>query len=128
LGAPQARAQVEKSVRQFEGEMDTEEILKLERKRHPIAATTCNLAGSTFTDVNLSGAKFHDVNFSGASLDDVNMSDWCVKNANLSRLRIRDADLRGASIAHSLTAGMTIDGISVADLMTAYHAANPKPK
>jgi hypothetical protein len=38
--------------------------------------------------------------------------------------QIRSADLRGASIAHCLTEGMTIDGIAIEELMAAYRKAN----
>jgi len=41
---------------------------------------------------------------------------------NLANLRIQDADLRNASIDDSLTAGMTINGIPLADLLAAYRA------
>jgi len=47
---------------------------------------------------------------------------WCVRNANLNRLKIISADLRGAAIENSLLDGMTIDGITVAELMAAHRA------
>jgi len=50
---------------------------------------------------DLSGSQFHNVNLSGAEFDDVNMSKVRVHNINMSD-------------------GMTIDGIPVADMMTAY--------
>lgn len=56
------------------------------------------------------------------------MSSLLVQNAKLSGLVIRQADLTGASIVESMTDGMTIDGISVADLMAAYRAAHPKER
>jgi uncharacterized protein YjbI with pentapeptide repeats len=62
------------------------------------------------------------VNFAGARFEDANLSGWSVRNANFAGLRISNADLRGTSIVDSLTAGMTIDGISVAELMAAYRA------
>jgi hypothetical protein len=49
-----------------------------------------------------------------------------VRNANFSRLEITNADLRGTMIVDSLTQGMTIDGIPVAELMAAYRALTAK--
>ena len=65
-----------------------------------------NAAPLRFTDVNLAGATIHD--------------------ANLSGLRISQADLSGACIIESLTDGMTINGIALADLLAAYEAVKSK--
>jgi len=64
------------------------------------------------------------VNLAGATITDSNLSGWQVKNVNLSKLQISNADLRGVAIVESQTDDMTIDGVSVADLMAAYRAYN----
>lgn len=80
------------------------------------------LSGTHFRNMTFAGAKFEDVNLSGWSLHNVNLSGWSLHNVNLANLRIQDADLRNASIDDSLTAGMTINGIPLADLLAAYRA------
>jgi uncharacterized protein YjbI with pentapeptide repeats len=104
--------------------METAQILNLNHVKQRIEATQCNFADSTFHDVNLANATFDDVNLSKSQFSNVNLSNIQVRNANMSGVKIQDADLRGASIAHCLTDGMTIGGISVADLLAAYRAAN----
>jgi len=106
--------------------MDTEQRIEVNGTKRLVKAEDADLSGSSFTDVNLSGATFKNVNFAGAHFEDANLSGWNVRNANFARLRINKADLRGASIADSLTAGMTIDGIAVADLQAAYRALTAK--
>ncbi|MBV9076440.1 MAG: pentapeptide repeat-containing protein [Methylobacteriaceae bacterium] len=70
---------------------------------------------------DLSGSEFRDVNISGASFDDANMSGWIVTNANLAGLRVTNANLAGVRLSACRNVGtMTIDGISVADLLAAY--------
>ena len=58
--------------------------------------------------------------------EDANLSGWTVRNANFSGLSISKADLRGASFVDCLTAGMTIEGIAVNELMAAYWAVTKK--
>ncbi len=96
--------------------MPTDQTLKLDHSTQRIEATDTNLSGSTFTDVNLTDAAFTDVNLSNTTISD----------ANLSGLQIRNANLRNASIADSLTDGMTINGIPVTDLLAAYRASAQK--
>ena len=100
--------------------------MKLERIKEQLEAVTADLSGSSFKDVSLSGAAFSDVNLAGATVDNANMTEWQVQDVNLSGLQIRNADMTGASIVESLTDSMTIDGISVADLMAAYRAVHPE--
>ena len=105
--------------------MNSEQTIKLHQIKRQIEAVDTDISGSTFTDVKLSGAVFKNVNLAQAAIIDANMSGWSVRNANLSGLRISQADLTNASIVESLTSGMTIDGILVADLMAAYRLAHP---
>lgn len=107
--------------------MTTAQTIKLEQVKQRIDAKDSDMSGSSFTDVSLIGARFNDVNLAGATINDANMSDWRVQNVNLTRLQINcNADLTGASIAESVTDGMTIDGIPVADLLAAYRTAHPQ--
>ncbi len=100
--------------------MTTVETINLQKQTKRLEVQTCCLAGSSFVDVNLSNASFDNVNLSGAAIHNANMSDWVVQDANLRGLRITSADLRGAAISHSLTEGMTVDGIALSELMAAY--------
>jgi uncharacterized protein YjbI with pentapeptide repeats len=108
------------SGRDKEASMATVETIKLEKMTKRLEVRTCCLEGSSFVDVNLSKVSFDDINFSGADIHNANMSDWVVRDANLKGLKITSADLRGAAISHSLTEGMTVDGIAVSEMMAAY--------
>lgn len=102
------------------------ETIQVSGAKRVLQAERADLSGSSFNDVNLSGAVVRNVNFAGASFEDVNLSGWSVHNANLAGIRISNADLRDASIEDSLTAGMTIDGVAVSEMMAAYRAWNSK--
>jgi uncharacterized protein YjbI with pentapeptide repeats len=102
--------------------MEAEGTIQVNGAKRTIKAEAADLSGSSFIDVNLSGTTFNDVNIADARIEDANLSDWSVRNAKLCGLRIVNADLRGAEIVDSLTAGMTIDGIAVEDLLDAYRA------
>lgn len=89
--------------------------LKLTNTRQQLEVDNVDLSHSTFNNVNLSSAAFTDIDLSASTLD----------NINLSGLQITHANLKGVSISDcSHTAEMTIDGISVAELFTAYRAAS----
>jgi uncharacterized protein YjbI with pentapeptide repeats len=105
--------------------METRETMYLVKVNAPIEARKCCLTGSKFLDVNLGGTVFDDVNLAGARIKNVNLSDCRAEDVNFTGLQIRSADLRGASIAHCLTEGMTIDGVAVSEMMAAYRKANP---
>jgi len=98
----------------------TDDTLHVNGIKQQLKADGADLSGSSFTDVNLSGANFNNVNFAGAQFEDANLSGWSVRNANLTHLNVYNADLRGASFSSCLTHGLTIDGIDVSDLLTAY--------
>jgi uncharacterized protein YjbI with pentapeptide repeats len=83
--------------------METEQTIKSQHMKQRVDATDADMFCSTFTDVGLSGAKFDDMNLSG--------------------VRISNANLTGASIVDSATDGMTINGIAVSDLLSAYRAS-----
>ncbi len=94
--------------------------VKVEHTRQRLEVVDVDMSGSTFRDVNLSGAAFTDVSLSGAAFTDVNLAGASISDANLSRLRISEANLAGASIVDSKTDEMTINGISVKELLAAY--------
>jgi uncharacterized protein YjbI with pentapeptide repeats len=86
-----------------------------------------NMSGSTIGNVNLAGCSFRNVNIAGATFEDANMSGWKVHDVNLSGLKITKSNLQGAAISESRLDGMTINGILVTDLLTAYEASKPTP-
>ena len=102
--------------------MNAEQTIQVNGTKRLVQAEEADLSGSSFTDVNLCGSTFKNVNFARAEFEDANLSGWSVRNANFSRLEINNAYLRGAAIIDSLTQGMTIDGIPVAELLAAYRA------
>jgi uncharacterized protein YjbI with pentapeptide repeats len=80
--------------------MPADQILSLIHTRRRLEVNDANLSASSFVNVNLSGATF----------DDINLSNSTINNVNLSHVHITD----------SCTAGMTIEGILVSDLIAAY--------
>jgi Pentapeptide repeats (8 copies) len=120
------RHETDDATRREEKRMNAVGTIQVKGTRRLVKAEDADLSGSSFTDVNLSGATFKNVNFSGAQFEDANLAGWSVRNVNLAGLKMNDADLRGASIVGSLTSGMTIDGIAVAELMAAYRALTTK--
>ena len=94
------------------------DALKIEHTKTRLQANDADLSGSIFTDVKLSGAVF----------EDVNLAEGRLQNVNLSGLRIANANLRGASIVDSMTDGMTINGIPLADLIAAYGLPSQKER
>src|SRR5215467_2713680 len=110
------------------------EAMKINQEKHRLHVTAsdlsgsvyddANLSGSSYENVNMSGGAYHNVNLSGCTFDDLNMSGWRVHHVNLSGLKIDRANLAGASIVNSRLDGMTIDGIEVTELITAWKAKN----
>jgi uncharacterized protein YjbI with pentapeptide repeats len=109
-----------------ESAMEADEKIELSRARWQVKAEDANMSCSSFIDVDLSRSSFKNVNIANAQIEDANLSGWRVRNVNFARLKIEKADLRGASIADSLTGGMTIDGIAVEELLAAYRALTVK--
>jgi len=100
--------------------MDTRQRLELQETRQPIDATDADLSGSIFTNVSLAGAAFNDVKLTGASIRNACLSGARIEDANLSETRISQANLTRVAITDCATDGMTIDGILLSDLITAY--------
>jgi uncharacterized protein YjbI with pentapeptide repeats len=100
-----------------------DEAMKLHEQKVSLDVRNSDLSGSVLDDVNMSGSTFHNINLSGASIDDANMSGWRVNYVNLSGLRLTNANLAGASISACRYDGMTIDGVTVTDMIAAYKAA-----
>lgn len=84
--------------------------VKIGDAKHRPEVTEADISASVFRDVNLSGSRFADCDMSGSQLDDV----------NLTGLRLTNANLAGASISRSRYEGMTIDGVDVVELLSAY--------
>ena len=80
------------------------------------AAVRAALDASHYRVIQHDECREEELRLTGASIDD----------ANLSGLKITNADLRGASIDDSLTDGMTINGLAIADLLAAYRSTRPK--
>jgi uncharacterized protein YjbI with pentapeptide repeats len=104
-------------------------------------AEHANLAGSTFTDVNLSKVRMHDINLSDLDLSAAQIGGAKFKHiglppskegkqerqrpvlfeeATLCDSTFRKVDLSNVKIIDCDVHGMTIDGILVTDLLTAY--------
>jgi uncharacterized protein YjbI with pentapeptide repeats len=99
--------------------------MNIENEKRRLDVHKADLSGSRFDDVNISGCDFRNINMSGCAFDDVNMSGWRIRNVNLTGLQVEHANLAGASIekAHHLE-GMTIEGVSVADLLAFWRAGH----
>ena len=100
-----------------------------------------NLAGAEFENVNMSQVKMHDINLSGVSVTAANLGGAHFKHigpapdangkqerqkavtfeeAMLCDSTFRKVDLSNVKIVDCDMRGMTIDGVLVTDLLTAY--------
>jgi uncharacterized protein YjbI with pentapeptide repeats len=93
---------------------------ELKETRQRIEARKTNLSGSTFTDVNLAGAAFNDVELTEATIVNACLGEARIEDANLSGLQVEQVNLTRAAITECTMPGMTIDGVLVTDLVTAY--------
>lgn len=101
-----------------------------------------NLAGATFENVNMSKTKMHNINLCDLDLSAVNLGGARIRHtgptpdkdgrqARQRAVTFEDAmlcdsiftrvDLSGVKIVDCQMDHMTIDGISVTDLLAAYH-------
>lgn len=85
--------------------------MNISNSRQPVNVQDSDLSGSRFCNANLAGASFDNVNLQKATVNNVNLSEVSFHNVNLSNVRISDAN----------TTGMSINGISVAELLRASH-------
>jgi len=97
-----------------------------------------DMSGTHFTNINLSGSQFHDINFSDVLFTAANIGGTTFKHigpmpdkdGKMPRQRavtfeegmlcdsvFRNMDMSNVQIIASDLAGMTIDGISVTDLL-----------
>lgn len=101
-----------------------------------------HLCGSRFSCVNLSDSDMTDSIAERLSFDDVDLSDLQLLNVNASGARVKDASFAGATfsdvsfegatfdrvslrdiaITNADCTGMTIDGVSVGDLFSAWNS------
>ena len=100
-----------------------------------------SLVRATFENVNMSGTRMHDINLSDLDLSAANLGGAKFKHIGpppdkdgkqerqrpvtfeemmLCDSTFRKVDMSNVRITECNTAGMTIDGIPVADMMTAY--------
>ena len=100
-----------------------------------------NLGGATFNNVNLSKARFHNINLSDVTITAAQIGGAKFKHIGpppdkdgrqerqrpatfeemmLCDSTFRKVDMSNVRIVECNTDGMTIDGIQVADMMTAY--------
>jgi uncharacterized protein YjbI with pentapeptide repeats len=86
-----------------------------------VDANEANLACSTFEDVRLSESTFKQVTFQDAKFEDV-IFDGCT---------LRRVSLANVNIAEAHYEGMTIEGISVKEMLELYRkqaSSSPDPK
>ena len=116
-------------------------------------AEHADISGSRFHDVNLAQAEFDDVNMTKARFHNINMSNITVTAAQLGGAKFKhiglppgskdrqrplsfeEADLNGTTISkcdlsnvkiqNCQVEGMTIDGVSVTELMAACKRMKP---
>jgi len=103
--------------------METRQIIELNQVDQRLEVTQSCLSGSTFNDVNLSGAAFDNVNLSNLKIQNATMAGTSIQDASLAGVQVTNADLRNVVIADCLVDGMTIEGVSVAEMMAAYRAS-----
>ena len=129
----------------------TEKLTLREQDLSDSSFEMVNLEGVRFQNANLGHAKFQDVNLAGATFHDINFSDMVFSMAQLGGTVFKqlglppgsaakqrgitfehadmndsvfsDCNLQNVRIEKCKTAGMTIDGVLVSDLLVAYAKA-----
>jgi uncharacterized protein YjbI with pentapeptide repeats len=112
--------------------------------------TDVNLKGAKFDNVDMMGVTFNNICMAGVKLHDINLSDIEVSAAQMGGAKFRHiglppktpgkqrpvtftemdlngstftmVDLSGVKIESCTTDGMTIDGVLVSDMLSAYKA------
>lgn len=79
-----------------------------------------NLQQAHFSNTNISGSLFTDSNMSGSRFTNLNLTQSLLGDLRLTGSRIIGCDLSDVDIRHCNTAGMTIDGIPLQELLAAY--------
>lgn len=87
--------------------------IKLSDCEHVIDAADANLASSRFEDVRLAGSEFVQVTLESSRFRDVHLDACAFENTSFA----------GASTRNCVYSGMTIEGIEVDALLSAYRAA-----
>ncbi|WP_416150176.1 GNAT family N-acetyltransferase [Salipaludibacillus sp. HK11] len=87
--------------------------------------TNTNLIGSIFGDSNMNDTVICHVSMAGTHLHDINLGTpekkpWLIERCEMKGSTIIDSNLQDVSIYNCSLEGMTIDGISVQDLMEVY--------
>lgn len=85
----------------------------------PFAIRKAVLPKAEFDNVNLSGATFNNINLSGAAFTDANMKNTTYGGLTMQGAKFGCVDLRDVQIANCNIEGMTVDGISIAELIEA---------
>jgi len=101
--------------------------MKIHDGKHRLDVHTADISGSVFHDVNMSGATFDDVNMNGWIVHNVNLSGLRLDEANLAGAKIMNADLRHVALVQCHVDGMTINGVAIEDLMSAYDGQKSEP-
>ena len=88
--------------------------------------TNVNLSHSVFGDSNMSQTEICHVNLAGAYIHDTSLGTdqpslpVAMERCDLANSTIADSNLRNVAIVNSNIEGMTIDGISVSELLATY--------
>lgn len=86
------------------------------------------LPNSRFDDVNMSNTSLNNINLSILNVSRANMTNMRVEDANLSNAIFKNVNMSNVSIEDAQVAGMRINGITVADMLSAYHNARTGKK
>ncbi|NGZ76679.1 GNAT family N-acetyltransferase [Saccharibacillus alkalitolerans] len=79
-----------------------------------------NMAQASFNNCNLRELRLANANLRGSRIGDSSMDGSEILHVSLTGTSIRNCDLSNVRLADCRYAGMTIDGIPVDDLLTAY--------
>jgi uncharacterized protein YjbI with pentapeptide repeats len=90
--------------------------------KHSLNAEDADLSKSAFEEVSLAHSRFRAVSFEDVEIERARMSGLRAKCINLSNSSWEDSDFTGVSIRRGRYEGMTIDGVSVTDLLAAHRA------
>lgn len=90
--------------------------------QHTLLVSDANLEGSRFSDVRLAQAQFREMTFEQSSFAECSFEQTSWRRISFSGTTFEEVSLMDVQIRKSRYEGMTIDGISVVELLEVYRA------
>lgn len=99
--------------------------IQLSRCEHEIEAEGAEFRGSRFTEVSLQDARFEMVTFANAQFEKVTFEACRFDEVRFDGAAFGKASFKNVALAAHHLEGLTIEGVSAAELLDAWRAAHP---